>query len=226
MKIKLENSNNEFEIDEADYLLVKPFLWYEKFCIEYNLCYAETKIDNKSISLHRFLLNSPQGHIDHIDGNGLNNRRNNLRLCTVSQNQMNRRKRKQLTSRYKGVYWDNDIKKWRAEIYFEGKKHVLGRTSSENEAARLYNKKAKEFFKEFAKENIIFDNDRTYPENYTKREIRSTSSKYKGVSLDKQRAHQKKKWVAHTRFNGKRIKIGRFETEEDAKKALDMYRQS
>jgi hypothetical protein len=88
--------------------------------------------------------------VDHIDHNGLNNTRANLRLCTLSQNQYNRRSAKHGSSKYKGVGYLKCGKVFTTQIAYGGKTYYLGRFKDEKEAARVYDEKAKEFFKDFA----------------------------------------------------------------------------
>lgn len=87
--------------------------------------------------------------VDHINGNGLDNRRENLRLATHSQNLVNSGKRIG-KSGYRGVRWDKDRNKWRADIQFEGRKYSLGRSLLKKECAKLYDKKAKELYGKYA----------------------------------------------------------------------------
>lgn len=107
------------------------------------------------ILMHREILGliagSPDG--DHRDGDGLNNRRNNLRVVTKSQNQMNQQKIRG-NSRFKGVCWDKSRGKWLATIRFERKSYNLGRFNNESDAACAYDKKAQELFGEFARLNF------------------------------------------------------------------------
>ena len=104
----------------------------------------------RTILMHRFLLDPPRGMVvDHIDGNGLNNRRGNLRICTQRQNTRNSRPRGQ-ASRYKGVRWDKSRQRWLTAIY-DGNRHIhIGRFDDEAEAARAYDRKAVELFGEYA----------------------------------------------------------------------------
>ncbi len=101
--------------------------------------------------MHRAILNAPKGLlVDHIDGNGLNNRKSNLRLCTFAQNAHNSRPRRNSSSRYKGVCWHKVKKKWTVSIYKGGKRTYLGYYDDEIEAALAYDRKATELFGEFA----------------------------------------------------------------------------
>jgi hypothetical protein len=95
-------------------------------------------------------MNPPEGMVvDHINGNGLNNRRSNMRNCTRAQNSANRRPKRGAASPYKGVFPRPDGK-FEASICHDGRKQYLGRFENEIEAARAYDKKAKELHGEFA----------------------------------------------------------------------------
>ena len=87
--------------------------------------------------------------VDHIDHNGLNNCRSNLRLSTMAQNVRNTISRGG-SSKYKGVHWCKRSKKWTGQICFNGKGHHLGGFRDEIEAAKAYDKRAKELHGEFA----------------------------------------------------------------------------
>jgi hypothetical protein len=110
--------------------------------------------------MHRFLLLPERGVlVDHINGDGLDNRRMNLRLANHSQNAANRCKpqRSRSTSRYKGVFFEASgkrKKRWRALIKVDGQTIHLGSYSEEIEAAVAYDIAAKKHFGEFAKLNF------------------------------------------------------------------------
>ena len=112
--------------------------------------YARSTIGGKNVAMHRLIMNASPGLVvDHINGNIWDNRRHNLRVCTVAQNARNRRSLRG-TSRFKGVSWNARCHKWRAAIYCMGKKIRLGDFENEIEAARAYDRKAKELFGQFA----------------------------------------------------------------------------
>lgn len=115
----------------------------------------------RSVYMHRQIMNTPKGtQIDHIDGNGLNNTKTNLRFTTDSQNLMNSRKPRKgwrTSSQYKGVYWHKY--RWRAVIKKEGRIIVIGHFDSELEAAKAYDAKAKELFGQYARLNLEGQNE-------------------------------------------------------------------
>lgn len=104
--------------------------------------------------LHRFILDAPAGmDIDHINGNSLDNRRSNLRVCTRSENMCNQRPRACGSSAFKGVSWFKRDAKWRAQIRIDGKTINLGCFTSEIDAARAYDAAATKNYGEFARTN-------------------------------------------------------------------------
>jgi len=143
LKIKLNgNSGDFFLIDKEDYALVSKYKWYLDSKINYKR--TRTNIggrkNHKTISMHRLIMDFPEGkEVDHINGNALDNRRNNLRIVTHAENCQNSSKRK---GNYKGVRLRKDRNKWIAQI----SKHHIGYFNSEIEAAKAYNKKAIELF--------------------------------------------------------------------------------
>ncbi len=115
--------------------------WYVQTC---------TGTPRRTVRLHRFLLGVTKGlTVDHVDGNGLNNLRSNLRISTQTQNSRNRRKIKKKTSKYKGVHV-RDNGKFRATIRVNRKLINIGTFTDEIEAAVAYNEYAKIYFGEFA----------------------------------------------------------------------------
>lgn len=156
-EIKLANTTEVALVDDEDFEFINQYSWHFR---SQKIRYASSsiKIDGKRLNklMHRLIMKvSENEQIDHIDGNKLNNQKNNLRIATKSQNRMNIPKFKNKSSIYKGVSWSTNRNKWWTEITFEGKTYFLGRFKSEEEAAKAYNKKAIELFGEFANLNII-----------------------------------------------------------------------
>nr|WP_269140600.1 HNH endonuclease [Proteus terrae] len=89
-------------------------------------------------------------HIDHIDGDKLNNRIENLRICTHNQNQHNQGIRASNKSGYKGVSWMKSVKKWQAQICCNSKVTHLGLYTNKIEAAKAYDEAAKKLHGDFA----------------------------------------------------------------------------
>lgn len=106
----------------------------------------------KSSLLHKALFDSGDGLVtDHKNGNGLDNRRSNLRAATNSQNQFNSKQHADSSSPYKGVYWVADISKWGAKIGFNWKTKSLGFFETPEEAHAAYSAAAVELHGEFAR---------------------------------------------------------------------------
>lgn len=142
-------------VDEADFALVSSYSWR-----------AVPRADRKGyyavsgrVFMHRAIMGFsepgfPYQQTDHRDGNGLNNRRFNLRPATPSQNQANSNKRIG-RSVFKGVYWRKDRGKWKAQIRVKTKRRHLGHFVTERDAAQAYNEAALKFFGAFAKLNDL-----------------------------------------------------------------------
>lgn len=144
-------------IDEEDYESVSKNLWTTLVRKNPYSAYAFRVIKNRPLYLHRFVMNPPSNmDIDHIDGNGLNCRKENLRICTHGSNMHNYTKPNgEFSSQHKGVTWDKSRDKWLASIKIKGKRVFLGRYDLEIVAAQAYNSAALRLFGEFAKINII-----------------------------------------------------------------------
>ncbi len=136
-------------VDAEDYDRLAKYKWSTSR--EQHLFYACRCNNYKRVLMHREILNATKEKVvDHIDGNGLNNRRNNLRLCTKAQNNLNSRPRRSSTSKYKGVCYDRKLNKWLSQIIWRGERTYLGRFKDETEAAIAYDRKAEQLFGEFA----------------------------------------------------------------------------
>lgn len=145
-------------VDDADYEEMSEHRW--QACVQSErLVYAKRdyQVDRKrfSVLMHRAIIDAPpDSEVDHADGNGLNNCRANLRVCSFTQNQQNRGKRPNTTSKYKGVSWHARSRRWRARICVNGKELYLGGFTSEKEAADTYDAKAREVFGGYARLNF------------------------------------------------------------------------
>lgn len=143
-------------VDDDDYEELKQYKWYaHKKSGKY---YAARNIKQndqfKKVFMHRVIMGVlPNIHIDHINGNGLDNRKCNLRICDASQNAANQKPQVNKSSKYKGVRWYSPLKKWRAQIWHNNKSIHLGYYQDEAKAAQAYNKKAAELFGKFARLN-------------------------------------------------------------------------
>ena len=146
-------------VDDGDYGWLKQYHWYAHK--KGNVYYAaRAKKTGESVPflkyMHREILNPPDGmQTDHIDGDGLNNRRSNLRICTIRQNQQNQRLYLNKSSKYKGVCWSKGVGKWLAQIRVGNEKIYLGYYINEQDAALAYNEGAIKYFGVFARLNKV-----------------------------------------------------------------------
>jgi len=133
-------------VDDKDYDLVSRHKWYALQQGE-DRWYAVT--GHCAIPMHRLILDPPEGlEVDHINQNGLDNRRSNIRICTRAQNSCNRGPNKRNTTGYKGVTRHKG--KYQAQIGIDGTTLYLSRHDTAREAARAYDAAAQVFHGEFA----------------------------------------------------------------------------
>jgi len=137
-------------VDEEDFIKLNKLKWYAVKRDKTDYTYAHPKKFDNPIAMHRFIMNPPEDKIiDHKDGNGLNNQKNNLRICSHSQNKINILNYKNNTSGFTGVIFDKERKKWIARIKIEGKTINLGRFNSKEEAIKIRHNKSIELFGDF-----------------------------------------------------------------------------
>lgn len=143
-------------VDDEDFHFLSQWKWYAHRIpkkTKEDTWYAERRQwikeqkKYKIIAMHRLLMNFPKGKdIDHINGNGLDNRRSNLRILSRRQNQQNKRAPK--SSKYPGVCWDKYTQKWVAHVSINGEYKKLGRYDSEKGAFEAYKKAVKNYLHE------------------------------------------------------------------------------
>lgn len=146
-------------VDAKDFKWLNQFKWCAVRGI--HTWYARRNIytpELHAIWMHREILglrHKDGKYTDHINHDGLDNRQNNLRICTHSTNMMNCADHKNSSSKFKGVNWHVPRQKWLARIMRNGKAHHLGLFEFERDAALAYNRAAIEYFGSFACLNII-----------------------------------------------------------------------
>lgn len=150
-------------IDEADWPIVSQFKWHATKARNSTGWYASACLSKalqeqhgfRHIKLHQLILGRPGGIIDHRDGNGLNNRRENLRVATVADNARNSRKQvRATTSRFKGVSWSKKFSCWAVYLCVNSKNKFLGHFKDEEEAGRCYDIAATFHYGQFARLNF------------------------------------------------------------------------
>lgn len=210
-------------VDAADYDAVMAFNWRE-FKQRNGTSYADRHVrkpDGRQAHqfLHTFLTGWP--YVDHRNGNGLDNRRANLRAATHAENMRNRGLFSNSTSGFKGVSWSKHVGKWQAAIRADGKRHYLGCYSTAEAAALAYDVAAVELHGAFAWLNFPDIDHRnreaTNAKNQQNRARRPNMSGFRGVCWSKSR----EKWVATIGVDGKGRYLGRFPTAEEAARAYD-----
>ena len=156
----IELTQGKFTIvDDDDYLWLGSFKWSvsaDGYAIRNKkLGYGK---NNRTIEyMHKTVMHCDGSikQVDHINLDRLDNRKSNLRLCSMEQNRKNRKKTKNNTSGFKGVFWDKVSSKWYAQVTANRKVFSLGRSETKEEAARKYNQKATELHGEFAHLNQV-----------------------------------------------------------------------
>jgi hypothetical protein len=156
-RLQLQNGGI-YLIDAIDFTKIGLVKW-SGYTAQSDLSYARRMEHGEILLMHRVITGAIKGEVvDHINGNGLDNRRSNLRLCTLAQNLYNKKKYKNNTTGDKGIELCKDqtrAKPWRATLTKEGKKVRGGYHETALEAAVAYNTLAIKYYGEFARLNII-----------------------------------------------------------------------
>lgn len=223
-------------IDDEDISLVTQYNWYTHRLrlkdSSGHYFYSHIYVNNKrtTIKLHRLIMgctNCDGTIVDHINGNTLDNRKSNLRICNYLGNAQNAKKRKDNKTGYKGVTKRHLVSgdRYRAKIKVEGKLYNIGEADNIETCARWYDVMAIKYHGEFARLNFSKEEYTTEVcnklfaeiEQYKKGMNRFNTSGYRGVSLVKKTG----KYHAQIQVNGIKIHIGFFDDIVNAAKAYD-----
>lgn len=206
-------------IDDDDFNKVKNYKWYyyeSKYGTGYAITHTYINNIKTTIRMHRIILNASQGElVDHKNHDGLDNRKNNLRLCNHLENNRNRKlSYNSKHSIYKGVH-PTCNKTWTSTIIVNKEKMRIGIFRTEVEAAHAYDYYAIKYFGKFAALNFPdYDYSKYEPQPYKRK-----TSKYRGI----QWCPKRKKWRVSRQINKKRVRIGDYKTEKEAAMAYDEY---
>lgn len=208
----MEN-NTVVEFDETDWPIVSAYKWhpYKDANTTYARAHIRVKGRRHTLQMHSLLMQPSVGEtVDHIDQDGLNNHRSNLRICSQAQNCRNRRvSQTKKLSQYKGVFRTTD-KTWMAVVTADKQRHYLGCYAEEVEAAHAYNLGAGQLHGEYAGLNVL-------PEEYDQSRVPIPTTKrkhgsYTGVSLYKSTG----RWYGRVTVVGKTHCTSYYATEVEA----------
>jgi hypothetical protein len=198
-------------VDDEDYDKVNSRRWNLN---RKGYAYTHPRKDGVMM-MHRLIMDCPKGMVvDHRNHNTLDNRKENLRICTKKENVRNSRGKKLSSSKFKGVTFVNsgspNRKRWQAHISCDGVKETIGWFNTELAAALARNKRESELFGEFACLNELPCSEKEIIE--IEQSFNTKTSKYIGVNYNK----TCRQWMARLQHNFKSYYLGLFPTEESA----------
>ncbi len=148
-EIPLAHNKGIALIDDTDYTMVSRFKWWIEPHKQTSYAVAKKPNGDGTLRMHRLIMSPCEDRlIDHRNRNGLDNRRENLRLCTYPENLRNSPSRGG-TSQYKGVSWHKQTGKWCVQLTINGKVRHMGLFIDETNAAIAYNEYAEQYYGEF-----------------------------------------------------------------------------
>jgi hypothetical protein len=210
-------------VDDEDYEKLCKHKWYAEKGLYTWYAVRGVRKDGKREKkeyMHAVIMSPPNGFIvDHKNRNGLNNCKENLRVCSNSQNQFNKIKSHSSKSKYKGLSWCKRVNKWMVYVTKHKKRFFLGYFEEEKIAAEMYDQCAVELFGDFALLNFpqnTYNPCLKIVEKITSKRKPQTS-KYRGVSWNS----KAKKWKCCVYVNGDIKYIGAYKDELVAAKKYD-----
>lgn len=155
-------------VDDEDFERLSKWKWHAMKNSGSGIWYAARAVPAGTLKpwqtrlrMHREILGAAgKDVVDHRNGDGLDNRRENLRLCSQSQNRMNSIRSRRSRSRFKGVVAHAKTGRWRAVLTVDGRRTWLGWFDSDEEAARVYDAEARRVYGEFAALNFPVNGER------------------------------------------------------------------
>lgn len=149
------NTNKEFYFDLEDYDLIKDYTWSECIRKDGYRTLLSRDINTKKLILFHQIIGCK--NYDHINRNTLDNRKENLRMCTHQENSRNRSKQKNNTSGFIGIYWNKSKKKWTSQIHINKKVKFLGIFEDKEEAIKVRLQAEADYYGEFAPQRHLFE---------------------------------------------------------------------
>lgn len=207
-------------VDDDDYEAVSRFNW--NAAVKQHTVYARGWVDGGRVTMHRLLAGARKGQtVDHVDGNGLNNQRANLRICSAAENARNVRRRVG-ASGHRGVSLDPKSGRWSAHVRVDGKLRHLGRFDDPLLAAQAASQARSMLHGAYANnsDKPALPPRPTASVGQGKRPSTRNTSGHRGVYWLKDRGC----WTASIAVKGKNRRLGVFDDAESAAQAVEAAR--